>query len=201
MSAPPLVLASGSPRRREILSRLCIPFVVRPAQVRETPRPGERPDACAARLAADKALSVIADLEREGVPDAPFVLAADTVVVVDGEQLGKPADDADARAMIARLAGRAHDVTTAVALGRAGEGLRGERVVTTEVCFRELSRQEIEGYVGSGEGRDKAGAYAVQGLGAGLVRSVRGCYHNVVGLPAVETLLLLREAGALQRWP
>jgi septum formation protein len=195
----PLVLASASPRRREILQRLGIPFRVAPSRADETRRPGEAPDAYVRRAARAKAAEVAGRFRGEA--PAPFVLAADTIVVLEGDVLGKPGDDHDAWAMIARLEGRAHFVTTAVALGRAGAGVLGDVAVTTRVIFRELSGSEIDGYVASGEGRDKAGAYAIQGLGAGLVQEIAGSYENVVGLPAVETLRLLREQGALLSWP
>jgi septum formation protein len=123
------------------------------------------------------------------------------VVVVDGEPLGKPADDVDARRMIERLSGRWHEVATAVVVARAGEGVLDERTVVTGVRFRAVDPREVEGYVASGEGRDKAGAYAVQGLGSALVTEIRGSYLNVVGLPAAETLLALRSVGAVEAWP
>lgn len=194
----PLVLASASPRRREILDTLGIPFRVQPSEVDETREPGEAALDFVRRAARMKAQDVAA---RLGEPPAPFVLGADTVVIVDGEALGKPADDREARKVIARLAGRWHEVATALAVARGGGEVLADACVLTRVRFRSLAAEEMDGYVASGEGRDKAGAYAVQGLGSGLVAAIEGSYHNVVGLPAVETLEVLREAGALGRWP
>jgi septum formation protein len=195
----PLVLASASPRRREILGVLGLSFRVVPSDVDESRRAGEPALEWVRRAARDKAEDVASRLASESPP--PFVLGADTVVVVDGEPLGKPADDADARRMIERLSGRWHEVATAVVVARAGEGVLDERTVVTGVRFRAVDPREVEGYVASGEGRDKAGAYAVQGLGSALVTEIRGSYLNVVGLPAAETLLALRSVGAVEAWP
>jgi septum formation protein len=129
------------------------------------------------------------------------VLAADTIVCVDGSRLGKPLDDDDALRMLRRLVGREHVVRTAIALGRGGEGALGIRVVETRVRFREASDDELRRYVASGESRDKAGAYGVQGLASGFVTHLEGSYTNVVGLPAAEVVSLLREHGALKEWP
>lgn len=184
-----IVLASGSPRRRALLDQLGVRFRVRPADVDETPLPGERPEALVARLSDRKARAVFA-LE----PDA-LVLAADTVVVVDGEVLGKPVDDAENRAMLARLAGREHRVLTGhTLLGAAGE----ERfVVDTGVTMRPLAGPEIGRYVASGEGRDKAGGYAIQGRGAALVRGVAGCYFNVVGMSVAAVVEAAQRLGVV----
>ncbi len=194
-----LVLASGSPRRREILTQLGILFQVDESGVAE-PEPGpELSSEYAARLAAMKADVVAA---RHGTdPARPFVLGADTIVVVQGRILGKPANDDAAVRMLLALAGRSHEVITAVALRRAGDGHSSGVAVSTRVTFRAFDVETARRYVASGEGRDKAGSYAAQGLGAGLVRAIDGSYSNVVGLPAVETLELLAQAGALERWP
>jgi septum formation protein len=195
----PLVLASASPRRREILTTLGLVFEVVPSTVVEVREVGETPEGYARRLSRDKATEVA---ERLSTRDPrPWVIAADTIVVDRGLVLEKPADDADARAMIARLSAREHEVVTAVALARAGEGPRETIAVTTEVRFRALSDAEIARYVATGEGRDKAGGYAVQGIGAGLVVGVFGSYFNVVGLPAADTIALLERNGALREWP
>jgi septum formation protein len=130
-----------------------------------------------------------------------YVLAADTIVCVDGQRLGKPADDADAVRMLELLAGRDHVVRSAVALGRVGEGVLGCRVVETRVWFRPASREEIGRYVAAGESHDKAGAYGIQGLASGFVTRLEGSYTNVVGLPASEVVSLLIEHGALDQWP
>lgn len=199
--APALVLASASPRRLALLRQVNVPVEVVPADIDESPAGGEGALAYAERVARDKALAAMARLAAEGHPlRAAWVLAADTVVVVDGDALGKPDDDAHARALIRRLAGRDHDVVTAVALGRAEGPLTVESELT-KVYFRDLTEQEIDAYVASGEGRDKAGSYGIQGLGAGLVTRVEGCYFNVVGLPLAHTLARLVRVGAVARWP
>ena len=187
-----LVLASSSPRRRAILEALGLRFRVVPSTAEEIGTEGERPDATAQRLARDKAREVAS---RE----AGFVLGADTVVVVDGEVLGKPEDPVDAARMLRLLGGRWHEVITGVAVVR-GE-LEDAMCVTTRVRFCELSEARISRYVATGEGVDKAGAYAVQAVGAGLVTRVEGSYSNVVGLPAAETIDLLERAGAIEVWP
>jgi septum formation protein len=130
-----------------------------------------------------------------------YVLAADTVVCVDGQRLGKPTDDADAVRMLGLLVGRDHVVRTAMALGRVGEGVLECRVVETRVWFRPASRGELERYVAAGESRDKAGAYGIQGLASGFVTRLEGSYTNVVGLPAAEVVTLLIDHGALGQWP
>lgn len=187
-----IVLASASPRRRELLASIGIEVDVRPMSVDESVHAGERADDYVLRVARAKRDAALLETE------AP-VLAGDTSVVLDGVVLGKPESDAHALAMLTGLAGRAHQVMTAVAVGY-GEA-RAEVLVTTEVEFRDASREELERYVRTGEGRDKAGAYAIQGIGAGLVRGIRGSYGAVVGLPQVETIDLLQRIGALTSWP
>src|SRR5580658_10155450 len=169
-----LVLASQSPRRSEILRQAGISFTVRAAPVDETPLPGECPEDYVQRLAESKALAV---------PSAPgeIVLGADTTVVVDGEMLGKPADAADARRMIAMLEGRRHQVITGICLKRGAETVCDCAV--THVWFAPMSASEIDEYAASGEPMDKAGAYAIQGLASKYVEKIEGCYFNVVGLP------------------
>lgn len=192
-----LVLASASPRRREILTTLGIAFEVRPSDADEAHAEGESPIAYARRVAAAKAEAV-----ARGCAPGTWVLGADTIVVVDGEVLGKPGDDAAAaRGMLRMLAGRTHEVTSAVALVRAAEGLRQAIAVTTRVSFRPLSHAMVERYVALGEGRDKAGGYAIQGVAGGFVRGIEGSYSSVVGLPAAETIELLERHGALAEWP
>jgi septum formation protein len=193
--ARPLVLASASPRRTELLNRVGIAHEVRVSGVpEEADRPGARPSDVAEAHAAEKALNVAS--EHRGT----LVLGADTVVVVDDEVLGKPEDEADARRMLRRLSGRGHEVITAVALvlgeesSAAVELLALEHVVT-RVRFRALRDEEIEAYVASGEPMDKAGGYGIQGRGALLVSGVEGCYFNVVGLPLSRTWELLSALG------
>lgn len=188
-----LILASASPRRREILATLGIAFDVDPSGASEEAR-GEGPEALARRLAGDKALEVS---RRSG---GRFVLGADTIVVEGGAVLGKPEDDEHARAMIARLAGRWHEVITGVALARGGAVLE-DLAVTTRVHMLPMDPSRVARYVASGEGRDKAGAYAVQGIASGLCDRIEGSYTNVVGLPAAETVALLERHGALGEWP
>jgi len=194
---PPLVLASASPRRREILSSLGVVIEVQPSRTDEEALEIED-DVEFVRAAAQMKLEdVLGTCQR---PRA-YVLAADTTVCVDGQRLGKPADDADAVRMLELLAGRDHVVRTAMALGRVGEGVLECRVVETRVWFRPASRGELERYVAAGESRDKAGAYGVQGLASGFVTRLEGSYTNVVGLPAAEVVTLLIDHGALGQWP
>jgi septum formation protein len=180
-----LVLASASPRRIELLRAAGFAATVVPADVDETPQPGERPPAHVVRLARAKATAV-ARLH----PDAA-VLGADTVVVLDDEILGKPRDEADGRRMMARLSGRSHQVYTGLALS-AGGSIR-EDVVVSEVTFASLTDDEMAWYVASGEGRDKAGGYAIQGLASRFVTCVRGSYSNVVGLPVAVVYEWLKD--------
>jgi len=135
-------------------------------------------------------------------PDAKsFVLGADTVVVIQGQILGKPEDAAEARRMLGLLSGRAHEVITAVALRSNDSEYADQIAISSLVWFRQLDAATIEGYAASGEGSDKAGSYAIQGLGAGLVARIEGSYSNVVGLPATDTLQMFARAGLLKKWP
>lgn len=181
---PWLVLASASPRRRELLSLLGLAFRVVAPDVDETPLDGERPAALVRRLAVAKATVV----------DGAVVLAADTTVEVDGAILGKPDDAADARRMLGLLAGRSHEVHTGVAV-RAGERLEVE-LVTTTVTFTPISPGALEWYVGTGEPMDKAGGYAIQGAGGVFVDAVHGSVSNVVGLPLATVTRLLQTVTA-----
>lgn len=177
-----LTLASGSPRRRALLGSIGLELEVRPGDVDETPRPGEDPVAYARRLAASKVLGV------DG-----WALAADTVVHREGRIWGKPESSEDAVRMLEALSGGSHTVTTGVALG-----LPDRRVVfaeSTDVVFRDLSQEEIEAYVASGEPMDKAGAYGIQGGAAGFVRQIDGSYTNVVGLPLAQVVEQLQALG------
>ena len=184
-----LILASASPRRRELLERVGIAVEVSPADVDEAPRPREDAVAYALRIAAAKADAVAADAEDR------WVLAADTVVEVGGALLGKPADELHAGRMLARLFGRTHRVTTGYAVRGPGGG-SADGHVTTEVDVRDPSPAEIAGYLASGEWRHKAGAYAVQGIAAALVTGVRGSITNVIGLPLSEVIEELERLGA-----
>lgn len=193
----PLWLASASLRRRELLTQVGVPFRVEPSRAGEVRRPGEDAASFVTRAASDKAAEVSLRLAAAG---EGFVLGADTVVVRGDEVLGKPRDDAHALEMLRALSGETHRVITGVSLW-AGGSERARTHTTTHVVFRALDEDELGRYVALGEGRDKAGAYAVQGVAAGFVRGVEGSYSNVVGLPLAETLELMREAGLLQAWP
>jgi septum formation protein len=194
---PPLVLASASPRRREILSSLGVAICVQPSAVDEAALDIDD-DVQFVRTAARMKLEDVLDSCEEA---GAYVLAADTTVCVDGHRLGKPSDEADAVRMLELLAGRDHVVRTAVALGRVGEGMLECRVSETRVWFRPASRSELERYVAAGESLDKAGAYGIQGLASGFVTRLEGSYTNVVGLPASDVVTLLLDHGALGEWP
>lgn len=188
-----LVLASASPRRRELLSLAGFSFDVVPAELDEQVQAGEAPRAYVERLAREKALAVLRS-RAEAV-----ALAADTSVVVDGAILGKPgADVGEGTRMLELLSGRAHVVMTGIAVA-AGAQVRS-RVVETAVHFKPLSTREIAWYVSTGEGRDKAGGYAVQGRAGAFISELHGSSSSVVGLPLVETLDLLREVGFPLPW-
>jgi septum formation protein len=188
--SPRLVLASQSPRRRELLGQLGLILDVRPANADEAVRPGEPPADYVLRVARDKARAVPGDV----------VLAADTAVVLGGEVLGKPTGDADARRMLRALSGTVHEVLTAVVVRRVAIRLELDAVVSTRVRFAALSPAAIDWYVGTGEPLDKAGAYAIQGAGGAFVLGVEGSVSNVVGLPLAETAALLRRAGLPLPW-
>jgi septum formation protein len=179
-----LVLASRSPRRREILQQAGIPFIVRPMDVDETPLPGEAARDYVTRIAREKASAAPAAAGE-------IVLAADTTVSIDGQILGKPSDPADARRMLHMLSGQRHDVLTAICLRSASRVI--EDCAETSVWFAPLSSQEIEDYAASGEPMDKAGAYAIQGLASKFVQRIEGCYFNVMGLPVAMVYRHLKE--------
>jgi septum formation protein len=183
-----LVLASSSPRRALILRELGIPVEIDAADVDETLEPGEAADAAASRLAAAKAAEVARRRPHQ------WVLAADTLVLIDGEILGKPRSEEDAAGMLSRLSGRSHRVVTAVRLRKGGDPGR-EELCWTSVRFGPLSAEEIAWYVSTGEPMDKAGAYGIQGLGARFVDAVEGSYSNVMGLPARTVYRLMTGAG------
>jgi septum formation protein len=184
---PVLCLASASPRRRELLSQIGVSHIVAVADIDESAVPGETPRAYVIRLAREKALAI-----QHAGQQLP-VLAADTTVVVDGKIFGKPHDQAQAVYMLGKLAGRAHQVLTAVALANS-HGVT-ERLSSSTVRFRKISAEECVAYWATGEPRDKAGGYAIQGLGAVFVESLNGSYSGVMGLPLFETGELLRAAG------
>ena len=189
----PLFLASGSPRRRELLTQIGVPFQVVSASIDETPLPDECPAAYVERLARAKARAGREHLLGLSV-SAPFcVLGADTAVVLDDQILGKPVDEADALSMLMALSGREHEVLTAIAI-LAAERCE-TRVVRSRVSFRTIGQQEAAQYWASGEPQDKAGGYAIQGLAAVFVAGLNGSYSGVVGLPVCETAELLGQFG------
>jgi len=196
----PLWLASASPRRRDLLEQLGLSFRVIPSGVVELARTSaESPVGYASRLAAEKAEDVASAGSAEAA--GTVVLGADTIVVIDDEVLGKPRNAEHAVEMLLKLAGRVHVVVTGVAVRQVGTDLALGTAVSTAVRFRELDEAFAWRYVARGESADKAGAYAIQGYGSGLVQGIDGSYTNVVGLPCVETLALLMQAGALGPWP
>ena len=186
-----LILASESPRRKELLSALGVPFLVMPSGVDEVPFPGEAPARFAMRAAKDKGTEV--------AQKHPFswVLSADTIVVIDGKILGKPKDRADARRMLAMLAGREHRVYTSVSLLCGKRGYKDAGTEVTRVVFRPLTRSEIAAYARTGECDDKAGAYAAQGAGMLLIDRIAGSFSNVVGLPMTRVVSMLSKAGLI----
>jgi septum formation protein len=191
MNAPSLILASASPRRRELLQQLGIACQVRPADLAECPLPGEAPEHYVRRIACDKA-----DAVWQATGGSLPVLAADTEVEMEGVIFGKPRDQAHAIELLSALSNREHRVLSSVALRTAGG--TGERLSISRVWFRSLSRAEIEAYWHSGEPVGKAGAYAIQGRGAIFIRHLAGSYSGVMGLPLYETAALLAEWGLFQ---
>jgi len=186
-----LILASSSPRRRQLLELLGLKFEVRSANIDESIQGGETPSAYVERVAMLKAVRVATQM-----PQA-LILGADTAVVVDGRILRKPQSPADARRMLTLLSGRSHAVLSGIALAGTHQS---SRIVESQIDFRVLSRGEIDWYIRTGEPMDKAGAYGAQGIGSFLIQSVHGSYSNVVGLPLAETLLLLNRAGVSFPW-
>ena len=197
----PLCLGSASPRRQELLSGLGLPLKVQPANVEESVLPGELPQQYLERIVADKWTAVNRLVLTLGFFSA--VLVADTIVVVDNEILGKPIDVADAERLLHRLTGREHVVYTRFAVGRAGADTAtvAARTVETRVFLRSATDDELRRYAATGEGLDKAGAYAAQGIGSFLIERVRGSYTNVVGLPLCEVILELQRLDLLAEFP
>jgi septum formation protein len=187
-----VILASQSPRRRELLTLIGIPHTVRPADIDEAYLPGEEPTAHAQRLAREKAAVVSA-----AEPDA-VVIGSDTIVVVDGEVLGKPRDEAHAAQMLTRLSGRSHVVMTGVAV--RWRGMERSAVEMVGVTFHPLDVRDIQAYIATGEPMDKAGAYGIQGFGATIVERVDGDYFAVMGLPLQRMVRLMADLGVRYRF-
>ena len=186
-----IILASQSPRRRYLLERAGLRFTVIPSEFDEATISASTPDDYVRSLAQEKAR----DIGRKH-PDA-WVIGADTVVVVDGRILGKPGSTPEARDMLRRLSGRTHQVLTGYCIGRMSEARWFADTVRTEVLFKTLSEDEIEWYIQTGEPFDKAGAYAIQGIGSFMIESIQGSFTNVVGLPLCELVQMLSRLGAI----
>ncbi|MBN2397490.1 MAG: septum formation inhibitor Maf [Deltaproteobacteria bacterium] len=186
------ILASASPRRRELLGALIPDFEIIPSDIDETPLDREAPEDHVLRLSREKALAV------SRVHPGRWVLGADTVVVIDGKVLGKPATPAEARRMLGMLSGREHTVITGFALVKEGEGVIANESVRSGVLFKEISEDEMAWYTATDEPYDKAGGYAVQGKASFFIREIRGSYTNVIGLPLCEVVTAMEKAGALK---
>lgn len=199
MNGVDLILASASPRRRELLERLGLRLAVVPADIDESPKQGEAASLYVRRVAKDKCLALAQVRAHRGFPTQIAILAADTTVVLDEQILGKPEDANEAAAMLARLSGRQHEVITAYCFA-LGDALI-ERAVTTQVSFRAIDASEATAYVASGEWQGKAGGYAVQGKAAAFVTEIRGSITNVIGLPLAQVIEDLRTANALPAYP
>lgn len=188
----PFILASASPRRIELLRVLGLDFVVIPSGADESFRQGESPPAHVLRLSAEKAGLIAA------AHPGSWVLGADTIVVIDGAVLGKPADPEEARQMLKKLSARAHTVFTGFTLVRQAARIAISEGITSTVIFRAISEDEMAWYVNSREPYDKAGAYAVQGIGAFFIKEIRGSYTNVMGLPLCEVVDVFKKVGAVK---
>jgi septum formation protein len=185
-----LILASASPRRGAILESAGIPFERRATEIDESPLPGESPEACVIRLAEQKARQAARDISGEAI-----LVGADTLVVLDGEVMGKPANEDEARQMLRSLSARTHRVITGVVALRLPDGPTLRAAETTHVTFAPLTDREIEDYIATGEPMDKAGAYGIQERAGRFVTRIDGCYFNVVGLPLARVYAILRELG------
>jgi len=189
-----IVLASASPRRRELLSQVGIKFQIVPSKADESLLTDETPEAHVVRLSCDKAMEVANRPEQQG----RWFIGSDTVVVCDGDILGKPVDAAEAKLMLRRLSGRSHRVISGYAVYDRQTSRTISAAITTKVFFKDLTSREIEGYIASKEPFDKAGSYAIQGIGSFMVPRIEGSYTNVVGLPLCEVIAALEELGAIE---
>jgi septum formation protein len=198
----PLVLGSRSARRAQLLEQCGIPFEVFATEIDERLQPGERPDALATRLARQKGAATVAAFQRSGRdPSERWFLCADTIVHVQGELLGKPRDEQDGRRMLRLLSGRTHHVTTGFVIHSADVFDAPVYAESTAVTFRPISEAEVQRYVASREGMDKAGGYAIQGLASAFCERIEGSYANVVGLPVHRVIEVLLDIGALEAYP
>ena len=189
-----IVLASASPRRRELLSQVGISFQVVPSNADESLLTDETPDAHVVRLSCDKAMEVANRPQQHG----RWFIGSDTVVVRDQDILGKPVDATEAALMLSSLSGRSHRVISGYAVHDRQTGRTISAAVTTKVFFKDLTSQEIEGYIATREPFDKAGSYAIQGIGSFMVPGIEGSYTNVVGIPLCEVIAALEELGAIE---
>lgn len=189
----PLILASSSPRRKELLERLGIEFEVIPSLMDEVYRDGESPKDFALRASTEKALAVASGLSSDSV-----VIGADTIVVVDGEILGKPQDIEDAKSMLEKISGREHNVITGFSIVKPKDQILHREYVESRVKIKTLAPWEIEGYIKTREPMDKAGAYGAQGIGAFMIEQIQGSYTNVVGLPISQLIDMLTRLGILK---
>jgi len=185
------ILASASPRRKELLGELIQDFEVIPSEVDEKPLEGESPEAHVLRLSREKALEI-----SRGNPGR-WILGADTVVIIDGKMLGKPRAPGEAKQMLGMLSGRTHRVITGFAIVKGGEGVIVNDSVESSVIFKDISRDEMDWYTETSEPYDKAGGYAVQGKASFFIKEIRGSYTNVIGLPLCEVVTALKKAGVL----
>lgn len=195
-ASKPLLLASGSPRRRELLEGIDVPIVTFPLDIDESIEGGESPEDYVSRIALKKLEAARSNLLNSTRAHSG-ILTADTTVVIDGCIVGKPVDQKDSLATIMRLCGRMHRVFTSYALEASESGELINRMVCTDVFLREASRSELEIYVNTGDGLDKAGAYSIQGRGGFLVERINGSYSNVVGLPLCELVVDMKSIGLL----
>jgi MAF protein len=192
---PSILLASNSPRRKELLALTGLPFVILPVNVDETPKPKEDPESCARRLAETKAQTAVNQAEVMGFPTDQLILASDTIVVMDGEILGKPTDEADAKRMLKLLKGKTHQVITAICIQRIHSDERATDVCISPVPMRKYTDEEISAYVETGDPLDKAGAYAIQHSGFHPVHGMKDCYASVMGLPLCHVSRLMTRFG------
>lgn len=192
---PSILLASNSPRRKELLALTGLPFVILPVNVDETPQPNEDPESCARRLAETKAQTAASQAEVMGFPTDQLILASDTIVVMDGEILGKPVDNEDAKRMLKLLKGKTHQVITAICIQRIHSDERASDVCISLVPMRKYSDEEITAYIETGDPLDKAGAYAIQHNGLHPVQGMKDCYASVMGLPLCHVSRLMTRFG------